>query len=129
MNIVRPRKNYSAKPAPAAPLEITIPGACAGLRLDQALARLLPEYSRTRLARWVREARVTLDGRPARPREKLAGGESVRVIPAEDPRETADRPEAIPLDVVHEDAALLIINKPAGLVVHPGAANWRGTLL
>lgn len=122
-------KNYSANTAPPAPLELIVPGACAGLRLDQALARMFPGYSRTRLARWVREDRVTVDGRPAAPRDKLLGGESVIVTPVPDLREYADRPEPIPLAVVHEDDTLLVIDKPPGLVVHPGAANWRGTVL
>src|SRR6185436_15908430 len=118
MIMVVSAKNYSAN---TAPLELTVPAACAGLRLDQALARLLPEYSRTRLARWVREERVTLDGRPAAPRERLAGGENISLVPAADPRDAADRPEPIALDIVHEDATLLVIDKPPGLVVHPGA--------
>ena len=90
---------------------------------------MFPEYSRTRLARWVREDRVTVDGRPAAPRDRLVGGESVILTPVPDPRDASDRPEAIPLAVVHEDPTLLVIDKPPGLVVHPGAANWHGTLL
>ena len=129
MIMVGSAKNYSATGGVTAPRELTIPDACAGLRLDQALARLFPEYSRTRLARWVREDRVTVDGQPAAPRDKLLGGENVTLTPVPDPREYADRPEAIPLAVVHEDATLMVIDKPPGLVVHPGAANWHGTLL
>ena len=90
---------------------------------------MFPEFSRTRLARWVRSARVTVDGRPALPRRKIHGGESIVLQPDPDPGEYANRPEAIPLAIVHEDGELLVIDKPAGLVVHPGAANWRGTLL
>lgn len=115
-------------PEPSA-VRVTVPGDCAGLRLDQCLARLLPEYSRSRLQAWIRDARVTVDGRPAAPRDKVWGAERIEVRPALDPAETAQRPEAIPLVVVHEDASLIVIDKPAGLVVHPGSGNWQGTLL
>jgi 23S rRNA pseudouridine1911/1915/1917 synthase len=97
--------------------------------LDQVLAQLLPEHSRSRLARWVREERVSVDGHTAAPRSKVWGGERVRVQPAESREALADLPQEIPLDIVHEDEALIVINKPAGLVVHPGSGNWEGTLL
>ena len=97
--------------------------------MDQALSRLFPAYSRTRLARWVLASRVTVDGRPSAPRRRLLGGERIALTPVPEPREQADRPENIPLAIVHEDDALIVIDKPAGLVVHPGAANWSGTLL
>src|SRR5262245_33280155 len=129
MVIGKPLENYSANGAPAAPLELTVPGDCAGLRLDQALSRMFPEYSRTRLARWVLDARVTVDGEPSAPRRRLLGGESVTLLPAPDLRGEPDRAERIPLSIVHEDDALIVIDKPARLVVHPGAANWSGTLL
>jgi 23S rRNA pseudouridine1911/1915/1917 synthase len=129
MVMIRPPKNYSANETRPALREFTVPDACAGLRLDQALTRLLPEFSRSRLAQWVRGERVTVDGRAALPRQKLRGGESITVLPLPDPRECADGPEDIPLAILYEDDALLVVNKPPGLVVHPGAANWRGTLL
>jgi 23S rRNA pseudouridine1911/1915/1917 synthase len=97
--------------------------------LDQALAKLLPEYSRSRLAQWVRSGHATVDGRVALPRQKIRGGERIEIVPAPDPAVAAHHPEDIPLDVVFENAALLIVNKPAGLVVHPGSGNWQGTLL
>jgi 23S rRNA pseudouridine1911/1915/1917 synthase len=124
-----PLENYSANGGPAAPLELTVPGACAGLRLDQALSRMFPEYSRTRLARWVLAARVTVDGRASAPRQRLHGGERIALTPASDARDRPDRPECIPLAIIHEDGALIVIDKAAGLVVHPGAGNWSGTLL
>lgn len=99
------------------------------MRLDQALARLLPQYSRARLAEWIRQLRVTVDGKPATPRSKLHGGEHLQVAPALSPEETAFRPQSMPLDIVDEDDTLIVINKPAGLVVHPGSGNWEGTLL
>jgi 23S rRNA pseudouridine1911/1915/1917 synthase len=101
----------------------------AGLRLDQALARLMPEESRSRLARLIEEGHVRVDGAPAAGRQKLRSGEAVEVELK--PRESgaALRAEAIDLAVVHEDADLLVIDKPAGLVVHPGSGNWAGTML
>lgn len=77
----------------------------------------------------MRGERVTVDGRPVRPRQKVHGGEQITLLPLPDPRECADQPEDMPLTIIHEDEALLVVNKPQGLVVHPGAANWHGTLL
>ncbi|MDP1535904.1 MAG: 23S rRNA pseudouridine(1911/1915/1917) synthase RluD [Burkholderiales bacterium] len=122
-------ENYTENPAAPAELLIATPANCAGLRLDQALARLLPEYSRARLTTWIREGRVTVDGKVPAPRDKLHGGEQIAVMPMLTPEETAFRPEAIPLQIVHEDDTIIIINKPPGLVVHPGSGNWQGTLL
>ena len=121
-------ENYTELTAPAPHSLVATPD-CAGLRLDQALAQLLPQYSRARLTVWVREGRVTVDGRSLAPRDKLHGGEQITVAPALSPEETAFRPENIPLQIVHEDDTLIVINKPAGLVVHPGSGNWQGTLL
>jgi 23S rRNA pseudouridine1911/1915/1917 synthase len=112
---------------PIADHECLIPPELSGERLDQALARLLPDYSRERLKKWIRDGAVTLNERTPRPRDHVAGGDLVRlhaVLEAETPL----RPEALPLDVVHEDAAVIVVNKPAGLVVHPGAGNPAGTL-
>ena len=121
--------NYSVNPETKPRIELTVPDDCAGLRLDQALSRLLPEFSRNRLARWVRGNQVTLDGRTALPREKVYGGERIDVVPEPDPQKYAYRPQAIPLQIVFEDDTLIIIDKPAGFVVHPGSGNWTGTLL
>jgi 23S rRNA pseudouridine1911/1915/1917 synthase len=122
------KKNYSAAEGPDL-LELSVPVDAAGLRLDQVLARLLPEHSRNRLAQWVREERVTVDGCAASPRSKVWGGERLQVRPSTDPEVLAYTPEAIPLQIVHEDETLLVVDKPAGLVVHPGSGNWQGTLL
>lgn len=111
------------------PISLTIPSACSGLRLDQALARLLPEYSRNRLQGWIKGGQVTVDGRPADAKHKVWGGEAVTVIPQPAPEECAFGAQEIPLDVVYEDEHILVIDKPAGLVVHPAAGNWEGTLL
>jgi len=107
--------------------QIEIPGNLAGLRLDQALARLLPQYSRQRLQGWISAGAVRVDDLVPRARDKVLGGEQVR-IHAEIPPETAVQAETGAVDVVYEDEALRIINKPAGVVVHPGAGNPAGTL-
>jgi 23S rRNA pseudouridine1911/1915/1917 synthase len=122
------RENYSATAA-LGRLRITVPAGCAGLRLDQALARLFPGYSRNRLARWVRDGQVRIDGRVLAPRHKVDGGEAIELDPGPRNDTPAHRGENIPLDAVHEDGSLLVLNKPAGLVVHPGSGNWHGTLL
>ena len=118
-----------SEPARAAPVALTVPPECAGLRLDQALARLLPEHSRSRLRAWIDAGRVVVDGVAAPPRRKLAGGERIEVAPDDAGPAIADAPQAIALSVVHEDAATIVVDKPAGLVVHPGAGNRDGTLL
>jgi len=106
---------------------LTLPPGAAGMRLDQALARELPQYSRERLKAWIEAGAVQLEGRRLRPRDRVAGGEAVR-IEARLPPEGVVQAEALPLDVLFEDRSLLVINKPAGLVVHPGAGNARHTL-
>jgi 23S rRNA pseudouridine1911/1915/1917 synthase len=121
-------KNYSADPGTQL-IRLRVPPECAGLRLDQALARLLPDWSRSRLALWVREEKVLLEGVPALPRTKVWGGESLEVLPEPCQKVLAARPEDIPLSVVHEDESLIVIDKPAGLVVHPGSGNWSGTMM
>jgi len=99
------------------------------MRLDQALARLLPAESRSRLARLVEDGAVLVDGDRVRPRHKLRGGEFLEVTILPRPEQSAFRPEGIALEVVHEDGDVLVIAKPAGLVVHPGSGNWAGTML
>jgi 23S rRNA pseudouridine1911/1915/1917 synthase len=105
-----------------------IPAELAGLRLDQALARMFPEYSRSRLKEWLLAGSITLDGASKRPRDAVAGGEIVSLQPQTEASVRAE-PEPIALDVVFEDENLLVVNKPAGLVVHPGAGNPAGTLM
>jgi 23S rRNA pseudouridine1911/1915/1917 synthase len=129
MTLARKSVNYNAPEPPAGPLRLVLPPACAGQRLDQALSGLLPQFSRSRLAQWIRDRHVELDGRPALPKARVSGGEKVLVHPVLNPATTGATAEAIALDVVHEDSAVLVINKPAGLVVHPGSGNWSGTLL
>jgi 23S rRNA pseudouridine1911/1915/1917 synthase len=109
-------------------LSVSIPEHLDGLRLDQALAELVPDYSRSRLQQWIRDGQVTLDNRAPRVRERVRCGDSVR-IDAEITGESAYAAEAIGLELIHEDEHLLVINKPPGLVVHPAAGNPDGTLL
>ncbi len=108
--------------------EAEVPRGAAGRRFDQALAEMFPDYSRSRLSGWIKSGAVTLDGVQAPPRQLLRGGEHV-CLQVELENEVSSAPEAIALDVVHEDAHLLVLDKPAGLVVHPGAGNPAGTLL
>jgi 23S rRNA pseudouridine1911/1915/1917 synthase len=107
--------------------ELRLPPTAAGRRLDQALADALPEHSRSRLKRWIDAGQVRVDGRIPRPRDAVTGGELVRVdAPVEDA--VPSRPQAMALSIAWEDASVIVINKPAGLVVHPGAGNPDGTL-
>jgi 23S rRNA pseudouridine1911/1915/1917 synthase len=108
---------------------MTIPASLAGFRLDQALARLLPAESRTRLAKLIDEGHVRVDGAHAAAKLKMKSGETVEVRLAPRVEESAFQPEAIALDIIHEDEDVLVLDKPAGLVVHPGSGNWAGTML
>lgn len=108
-------------------LSLIIPPEQAGQRLDQALAALLPDYSRSRLKAWIESGEVRVDGAVKRPRDKVFGGESIALIAAL-PAETRAAPQDIPLVLVHEDRHVFVVDKPAGLVVHPGAGNPHSTL-
>ncbi len=112
------RNQYSAR----------IPDELAGQRLDRALARMFPDYSRSRLKAWLLDGSVLIDGASRRPRDPVQGGETVVLTVTADVAVRAEA-EAMTLDVVFEDADLLVVNKPAGLVVHPGAGNVSGTLM
>ena len=107
---------------------MSIPDDLAGLRLDQALARMFPQYSRSRLKEWLLAGAIIVEGGPLRPRDAVSGGELVSLQPVAEINVRAE-PEPIALDIVHEDDDLLVVNKPAGLVVHPGAGNPAGTLM
>ena len=99
-----------------------------GMRLDQALAILWPDYSRSRLTQWIREQAITLNGQSTTPKAKLKGGEYVRLNATLSACEEWQA-EAIPLNIVYEDDDLLVINKPAGLVMHPATGHTTGTLV
>ena len=107
--------------------QIELPLDQAGRRLDQALAQLLPQYSRTRIQRWIEEGAVRVNGLTARARDVVVGGESASVE-ARLPPETGVAAEKLPLDIIHEDAAVIVLNKAPGVVVHPGAGNREHTL-
>tara|TARA_B100000700_G_scaffold304803_1_gene377879 strand:+ start:43 stop:1011 length:969 start_codon:yes stop_codon:yes gene_type:complete len=110
-------------------LEAIVPESLAGKRLDQILAELFPDYSRSRMKKWITEGKVSVDAQVIeKPREKLELGALV-AIDAELEREERYQAQPIELDIVYEDDDILIINKPAGLVVHPGAGAPDGTLL
>ncbi len=105
----------------------TIPAEMAGLRLDQALSALFPDYSRSRLQEWIKRGAARLDDAEVTPKHRVWGGEAISLT-TEAAVSTEIRPEAIPLDIVHEDDDVLVVDKPAGLVVHPAAGHWEGTL-
>ncbi len=107
--------------------ELQIPDELAGLRLDMALARLLPEYSRSRIKAWIASGQVTRNGAACKPREPVEAGDAI-VVAATIETAVAPRPQAIALDVVFADDSIIVVNKPAGLVVHPGAGNPDRTL-
>lgn len=109
-------------------IDLTIPGDLAGRRLDQALAELLPDFSRARLQQWIKQGQVTVNGAACRAKDAVHGGEQVK-LQAEFEVQTDWQPQAIPLDIVYEDGAILVVNKPAGMVVHPAAGNPDGTLV
>jgi 23S rRNA pseudouridine1911/1915/1917 synthase len=111
------------------PITLEIPKHLGGLRLDQALQRLLPDQSRSRLQAWIKDGLVTIDDKTTTAKLKVWGGERVQIVPQESPQTNAFKAEDIALNIVYEDAHLLVINKPAGMVVHPAAGNWEGTLL
>jgi 23S rRNA pseudouridine1911/1915/1917 synthase len=121
--------DYSKDEESADPLEFRVPTEHGGLRLDQVLVKLLPEYSRSRLQDWVTQGLVTVNGTAGSVKQKVWGGEAISVSPQMHPSEQPYEAEDIPLEVVYEDDAILVINKPVGLVVHPGSGNWQGTLL
>lgn len=99
----------------------------AGLRVDQAAVKLFPDYSRGRLQQWIREGELTIDGKRSKPSARVTGGEFMR-IEASLVFENEVEPQDIPLDILFADDHLLVLNKPVGLVAHPAAGNWDGTL-
>ncbi|MGD9841692.1 MAG: 23S rRNA pseudouridine(1911/1915/1917) synthase RluD [Steroidobacteraceae bacterium] len=106
---------------------LSIPFESAGPRRDQVLSQVLPEYSRTRIKGWIEGGQVQVSGRSMRPKDPVLGGEQVLVTPVFEV-DLRVQAQDIALDIVHEDPHLLVVNKPAGLVVHPGAGNQAGTL-
>ncbi len=112
----------------AGPRRAAVPAAAAGRRFDAVLAELFPEFSRSRLAEWIKSGDARLDGQVVRPRDPVRAGQ-VASLDAVLDTQTHALPQDIPLDVLHEDEHVFVVNKPAGLVVHPGAGNPDGTLV
>lgn len=110
------------------PILFNVPYERAGFRLDQIVAEFCPQFSRSQLQKWIKSGNILVDGVQRKNKDKLAGEEAISVLPVLIER-TDSRPEAIDLDVVYEDDYMMVINKPAGLVVHPGAGNTHGTLM
>ncbi len=108
-------------------LTAEVPEHCAGQRLDQVLAELFPDYSRSKLQTWIKADKVWVNGNHLKAKQRLEGGEVISVD-AEPEKVINCEPENIPLNVVYQDDSLIIVNKPAGMVVHPAAGNWNGTL-
>jgi len=106
-----------------------VPRDLGGLRLDQALAKVFPQYSRNRLQAWLKSGHVRVNGGAAQPSQHVIGTEVVELRPPPAVDVAAPRAQKMALDIVHQDADLIVINKPAGLVVHPGAGNPEGTLM
>lgn len=109
-------------------LEARVPIQCHGMRLDQVAAELFPEYSRNRLATWIKEGRLTVDGRTVKPRDKATASAQLTLLVADEPV-TDWQPQSLPLKVIFEDEHILVVNKPAGVVVHPAAGHADGTLV
>jgi len=123
----------AASPSPAAsdlvPLYLEVDSAAHGERLDKLLARHFSEFSRSRIQQWIEDGAVLVDGEPSRAKASVQMGQQIEIQPKAAPESMAFTAEDVPLDVVYEDGALLVINKPSGLVVHPAAGNWSGTVL
>ena len=108
--------------------EAAVPLSLAGRRFDQALAEMFPDFSRSRLTEWIKSGDALLDGLQVRPRDPVRGGETV-ALNVRTEIETTALAEDIPFEIIYQDEDVLVVNKPAGLVVHPGAGNPRGTLV
>ena len=109
-------------------LEARVPIQCHGMRLDQVAAELFPDYSRNRLATWIKEGRLMVDGRTVKPRDKATASAQVTLMVTHEP--VIDwQPQRLPLDIIFEDEHILVVNKPAGVVVHPAAGHVDGTLV
>ncbi len=117
----------SLESSPGEPLEIVVQESQADVRLDWFLAQQFPRYSRTYLRRAINAAAVQVNGQRTKASHRVSAGEHVAIVLPELPREGPE-PADIPLDILYEDSALAAINKPPGMVVHPGKGNWNGTL-
>ena len=121
--------NYTASPSADGVIHFVVPDECAGMRFDQVLAKMIPQHSRSRLQSWIKAGFVKIDRVDASAKLKVFGGERVAVTAQASAEELSFRAEDIELEIVFEDETLVVINKPPGLVVHPGRGNWEGTML
>ncbi|TWC71623.1 RluA family pseudouridine synthase [Herbaspirillum sp. SJZ099] len=119
----------SAQLSELAPISLRLTDDAIGQRLDKVLSGLIPEFSRSRIQQWIEDGYVTVDGVPAKGKMTMLGDEQVEVAPQSSPQDHAYGPEPMALDILHEDKSIIVLDKPAGLVVHPAAGNWSGTLL
>jgi 23S rRNA pseudouridine1911/1915/1917 synthase len=126
---VSPAAGRGPAAADEAPRVVTVPPELAGERLDKVLAKVFPEFSRSRLQSWIEAQRVHVDGKPAKVRQPVPLDAKIELVPDLLPEQLAFTPEPVPLDIVYEDETIVVINKPAGVVVHPAAGNWSGTVL
>ena len=110
-------------------IQLVIPLQYRGERLDKSLAQLLPAYSRSRIQQWLEKGIIQASGKVMTAKTQVLGGETISFVVPEEPQNQAFTPENIELDVIYEDNSIAILNKPAGMVVHPAAGNWSGTLL
>jgi 23S rRNA pseudouridine1911/1915/1917 synthase len=111
------------------PPRLSVPAGCDGDRIDKVLARLLPDVSRSRIKQWIEQGAIRLNDRVPAPRAQVAQGDTIDLAPPPSPQASAFRAEAMALDIVYADDTIIVLDKPPGLVVHPGAGNWSGTLL
>ena len=111
------------------PIFLKLTDDACGERLDKVLSKLVPQYSRSRIQQWIEAGRVTVDGQPGKGKTTVLGDEDIIILPQAAPEEQAFKPESMDLSIIYEDADILVIDKPHGLVVHPAAGNWSGTLL
>ncbi len=110
-------------------LIFSIPNSYIGIRTDVAITEIIADISRSKLTNWLKNGNILINGKIARPKDKVLGQEEVVINPPFDEEKLAFTPENIPLNIVYQDEHIIIINKPSGLTVHPGAGNWNGTLL
>ncbi|KMY86490.1 Ribosomal large subunit pseudouridine synthase D [Candidatus Paraburkholderia calva] len=125
----KPSATVSDTARDESPRTAQVPDALAGERLDKVLAKVFPEFSRSRLQGWIEEGRVLVDGELTKVRQAVPLGVTISLVPDLLPKQLAFTPEPVPLDIVYEDDTLVVINKLAGMVVHPAAGNWSSTLL
>lgn len=124
-----PQSTTPTKPQGVGDAITSIPYSYAGQRVDFVLARLFPDYSRSKLGTWLKTGLITINQQTCKPNTKVTGGETIELDLPVDTSTIADAAEDIPLDILFEDEHMMVINKPPGLIVHPGAGIRNGTLL